>query len=232
LFRAGCVSIVPLFRRICFELTLPHCSSYYCRSLIPFSGLVLRQKPPLQFLPSSRRLSWTLEFLSTSERRLRLCGKILEFRKVRFLPILANLRIVNFLLNFFLAYERRSEYQLNDSTKYYLDDVLRVTAANYEPTDQDVLRSRVQTTGTSFLELLASAFRLSCRYKGIIETEFSVDGHKFIMVDVGGQRSERKKWIHCFEDVTAVLFCVGLSEFDQVCHWLMSFSFVCIKMMS
>lgn len=34
------------------------------------------------------------------------------------------------------------------------------------------------------------------------------------MVDVGGQRSERKKWIHCFEDVTAIIFCVALSEFD------------------
>jgi len=32
---------------------------------------------------------------------------------------------------------------------------------------------------------------------------------------VGGQRSERKKWIHLFEDVTAILFCVGLSSFDQ-----------------
>jgi len=34
------------------------------------------------------------------------------------------------------------------------------------------------------------------------------------MVDVGGQRSERKKWMHCFSDVTAVLFCVALSEYD------------------
>ena len=34
------------------------------------------------------------------------------------------------------------------------------------------------------------------------------------MVDVGGQRSERKKWIHCFEGVTAILFCVALSAYD------------------
>merc|ERR1711974_66909 len=63
----------------------------------------------------------------------------------------------------------------------------------------DVLRSRVQTTG-------------------IIETEFTVKNHKFIMVDVGGQRSERKKWMHCFEDITAVLYCVGLSAFDQTLY--------------
>lgn len=36
------------------------------------------------------------------------------------------------------------------------------------------------------------------------------------MFDVGGQRSERKKWIHCFEGVTAIIFCVAMSEYDMV----------------
>lgn len=36
------------------------------------------------------------------------------------------------------------------------------------------------------------------------------------MFDVGGQRSERKKWIHCFEAVTSIIYCVALSEYDQV----------------
>ena len=35
-------------------------------------------------------------------------------------------------------------------------------------------------------------------------------------MDVGGQRSERKKWIHCFEGVTAIVFCVALSAYDLV----------------
>lgn len=42
--------------------------------------------------------------------------------------------------------------------------------------------------------------------------------HHFRLFDVGGQRSERKKWIHCFEDVTAIIFCVAMSEYDQVLH--------------
>jgi len=68
-------------------------------------------------------------------------------------------------------------------------------APDYVPTEQDVLRSRAKTTG-------------------IIETEFDVDNIHFRMVDVGGQRSERKKWMHCFADVTCVIFCVALSEYD------------------
>ncbi|KAI9807665.1 MAG: G protein alpha subunit [Sarcosagium campestre] len=36
------------------------------------------------------------------------------------------------------------------------------------------------------------------------------------MFDVGGQRSERRKWIHCFEHVMSIIFCVALSEYDQV----------------
>ena len=39
------------------------------------------------------------------------------------------------------------------------------------------------------------------------------------MVDVGGQRSERRKWIHCFEGVKAIIFLCAISEYDQVnCH--------------
>ena len=33
--------------------------------------------------------------------------------------------------------------------------------------------------------------------------------------DIGGQRSERKKWIQCFEGVTAIIFLVALSEYDM-----------------
>ena len=41
-------------------------------------------------------------------------------------------------------------------------------------------------------------------------------GRRIHMFDVGGQRSERKKWIHCFESVTSIIFCTALSEYDQV----------------
>ncbi|XP_053321433.1 guanine nucleotide-binding protein subunit alpha-11 [Spea bombifrons] len=95
------------------------------------------------------------------------------------------------------CYDRRREYQLSDSAKYYLTDVDRISKPGYLPTQQDVLRVRVPTTG-------------------IIEYPFDLENTIFRMVDVGGQRSERRKWIHCFEKVTSIMFLVALSEYDQV----------------
>ncbi|XP_064153135.1 guanine nucleotide-binding protein subunit alpha-14-like [Anguilla rostrata] len=95
------------------------------------------------------------------------------------------------------CYDRRREYQLSDSAKYYLTDLDRIADPAYVPTQQDILRVRVPTTG-------------------IIEYPFDLESVIFRMVDVGGQRSERRKWIHCFENVTSIIFLVALSEYDQV----------------
>lgn len=46
--------------------------------------------------------------------------------------------------------------------------------------------------------------------------KFILNGIKFLLIDVGGQRNERRKWINCFEEVKAILFVVGISEYDQV----------------
>ncbi|XP_060574567.1 guanine nucleotide-binding protein G(q) subunit alpha-like [Ruditapes philippinarum] len=45
------------------------------------------------------------------------------------------------------CYDRRREYQLTDSAKYYLDDVDRITQPDYLPSLQDILRVRSPTTG-------------------------------------------------------------------------------------
>uniref|UniRef100_A0A8R1DJ02 Guanine nucleotide-binding protein alpha-16 subunit n=1 Tax=Caenorhabditis japonica TaxID=281687 RepID=A0A8R1DJ02_CAEJA len=95
------------------------------------------------------------------------------------------------------ALERAREYQLNDSAPYYLSQLDRICAPNYIPTQDDILRTRIKTTG-------------------IVETQFIYKDRLFLVFDVGGQRSERKKWIHCFEYVTALIFCVALSEYDMV----------------
>ncbi|XP_023210029.1 guanine nucleotide-binding protein G(i) subunit alpha-like isoform X2 [Centruroides sculpturatus] len=91
------------------------------------------------------------------------------------------------------CFTRSREYQLNDSAPYYLNSLDRISQPNYIPSQQDVLRTRIKTTG-------------------IVETLFTFKGLHFKMFDVGGQRSERKKWIHCFESVTAIIFCVALFD--------------------
>lgn len=44
-------------------------------------------------------------------------------------------------------------------------------------------------------------------------THFPLMGRMF---DVGGQRSERRRWVHCFEGVTCVIFCGALNEYDMM----------------
>jgi len=58
--------------------------------------------------------------------------------------------------------------------------------------------------------------RVRVRSTGIEEATFHFDKTLFRVVDVGGQRSERRKWIHCFDGVTAVIFTASLSGYDQV----------------
>jgi guanine nucleotide-binding protein subunit alpha len=72
----------------------------------------------------------------------------------------------------------------------------RIFGKGYLLTDQDILRTRLRTTG-------------------IVETEFFISGVTYRMCDVGGQRSERKKWIHAFEGVHVLLFLAAISGFDQ-----------------
>jgi len=94
------------------------------------------------------------------------------------------------------AYSKRNEFQLIDGAVYCFENVDRFAGPNYSPDQTDILRVRARTTG-------------------IIETTFKIKDSFFRMVDVGGQRSERKKWIHCFQDVTAIIYCVALNEYDM-----------------
>ena len=72
------------------------------------------------------------------------------------------------------CFSRSREYQLNDSAGYYLNELKRVSDPHYIPTEQDVLKTRVRTMG-------------------VIQTQFFYKNVHFKMIDVGGQRSERKK---------------------------------------
>eukprot|EP01126_Amoeba_proteus_P023582 TRINITY_DN2369_c0_g2_i16.p1 TRINITY_DN2369_c0_g2~~TRINITY_DN2369_c0_g2_i16.p1 ORF type:complete len:308 (-),score=44.49 TRINITY_DN2369_c0_g2_i16:348-1271(-) len=91
--------------------------------------------------------------------------------------------------------EKYTTFHLPDSADYFLSNVDRIAAPGYVPSVEDLLRCRVRTTG-------------------IQELEITAEGALFTIVDVGGQRSERKKWVHCFENITAIIFFVAMSEYD------------------
>lgn len=79
----------------------------------------------------------------------------------------------------------------------FFEKIEEISQKEYVPTNKDILLSRRRTTG-------------------VTETNFSdKNGNTFKMIDVGGQRSERKKWLKVFDNVTAVLFITSLSEYDQ-----------------
>ena len=95
------------------------------------------------------------------------------------------------------CYMMSNKYQLIESAGYFLNQLDTISSLSYVPTEQDVLRTRARTLG-------------------IVETRFLLKNLRFRMVDVGGQRAHRKKWIHCFEGVAAMIFCVALSGYDRV----------------
>ncbi|KAJ8345535.1 hypothetical protein SKAU_G00297280 [Synaphobranchus kaupii] len=95
------------------------------------------------------------------------------------------------------AYDRRREFQLGESVKYFLDHLEKLGELDYLPSQQDILLARRPT-------------------KGIHEYDFQIKNVPFKMVDVGGQRSERRRWFECFDSVTSILFLVSSSEYDQL----------------
>ena len=94
------------------------------------------------------------------------------------------------------VWAKRSAVNIIDSHKDYLNDISRIASPDYRPSTQDVLIARVRTTQ-------------------VVMEKYRIDNIDFEMYDVGGQRSERRKWIDCFDQVTAVIFVAALSEYDQ-----------------
>ena len=68
------------------------------------------------------------------------------------------------------TFQKRSAFQIEDSAQYYFDNLDRICEDNYIPTEEDIVRARMKTTG-------------------LIEQKFTSHGVEFIMIDVGGQRN-------------------------------------------
>jgi len=92
---------------------------------------------------------------------------------------------------------RGNTYSFPDNMDYFFGRVKDIMSKDYSPTTEDSLKCRVRTTG-------------------MIEYKYDIKDNVFILYDVGGQRNERKKWIHHFADVAAVLFVCALNHYHAV----------------
>jgi len=86
-----------------------------------------------------------------------------------------------------------------DSLIYFFERLDAIFSKDYLPTDQDILRARLKTAS-------------------ILESVFSIGKFDFRFIDVGGQRNERRKWIHCFDGVVSILFIAAISAYDQTLY--------------
>merc|ERR1712228_317846 len=94
-------------------------------------------------------------------------------------------------------YEQRAIMKIEDTSNYFWDKIDGVMKSDFVPNETDMLLVRYRTTG-------------------VIEQTFTIKKNIFHVFDVGGQKSERKKWIHCFESVTAVIFVASMNCYDEV----------------
>jgi len=92
--------------------------------------------------------------------------------------------------------EKFDDLQQPNCAQNFLERINEIGAAQYLPSFHDVLACRVSTTG-------------------IVETDFNTQEEKFRMFDVGGQKNERRKWIHSFDHVNLLIFVVAIDQYNQ-----------------
>ncbi|SGZ51556.1 CIC11C00000005250 [Sungouiella intermedia] len=97
------------------------------------------------------------------------------------------------------CYQQSNNFQLELSVSYYFDNVHKFKNPMYRSSDQDIIMGRIKTTG-------------------ITESTFEINNTTLKVLDAGGQRSERKKWIHCFENIDAIIFVLAVLEYDQMLY--------------
>ncbi|CAJ0608879.1 unnamed protein product [Cylicocyclus nassatus] len=84
-----------------------------------------------------------------------------------------------------------------DNFPYFSSQLHRILTPDFLPNSMDIVHMRKATIG-------------------VHEFAFEFKKYAIRLIDVGGQRTERRKWIHFFEDSTAVMFVASLSSFDQI----------------
>ncbi|KAG1726028.1 guanine nucleotide binding protein, alpha subunit [Suillus paluster] len=105
----------------------------------------------------------------------------------------------------------RRRTRLEDSAGFFLDAIDRLSARDYEPTDDDVLRARLRTLDIQEHEMKRHEVFSPCSLNTFADT----DAPKWKIFDVGGSRTQRHAWLPYFDQVNAVIFLAPISCFDE-----------------
>jgi hypothetical protein len=96
-------------------------------------------------------------------------------------------------------------YFIDITNVSFLPHIRKYMANNYCPTVEDILRYEYHSS-------LVDSFRVRVRTTGIVEGFAKYKTKQIQLIDVGGPRNERKKWIHCFSNINIIFFCCDISE--------------------
>lgn len=95
------------------------------------------------------------------------------------------------------CFKHSSEFQITGSEQYYLDDLDRICDSDFIPSQHDVMRFREQNTA-------------------LVDENVVYNDLHYHFFDVGDQKLVRSKHVHHFDGVSAIVFCVSLSDYDTV----------------
>eukprot|EP01083_Nonionella_stella_P163771 540112_1 len=86
-----------------------------------------------------------------------------------------------------------SEYYIDVSFEYFFDQFERISASNYIPSDEDIIKLRLKSDGFN-------------------ETMIEIGGLDMVVYDINYKPDicTMNKYMHCFEDVTAIIFVASL----------------------
>ncbi|KAJ6907394.1 extra-large guanine nucleotide-binding protein 1 [Populus alba x Populus x berolinensis] len=114
------------------------------------------------------------------------------------------------------TYKRRNELEMLPSvSSYFLERAVDILRTDYEPSDLDILYAEGVTSsnGLACLDFSYPQSASDDKY----DTEDLHDAllrYQLIRVHARGL-GENCKWLEMFEDVGMVIFCVGMTEYDQ-----------------